>query len=141
MHCEQRWNHAVAATLDNTASTSDTNAAIAVGGTLFETLTVAAGASQNISVAPISNGTTVIVSMTDASGNNNNLLTATDTANCPSIIDSWDCANNSGLIQTREDTAAGIVNAGVLNPANGTINTIWTLSNKAAGLEITNSTV
>ena len=58
--------HAVAATLDNTASTSDSNAAIIVSGTLFETLTVAAGTSQNISVAPISNGTIVTVSMTDA---------------------------------------------------------------------------
>ena len=38
--------YAVAATLDNTASTSDTNAAIAVSGTLFETLTVAAGQAK-----------------------------------------------------------------------------------------------
>ena len=40
---------------------------------------------------------------------------------------------NSGLIQTREDLNAGVVTTGVLNPANGTINTIWTFPNTTAG--------
>ena len=124
--------NAVAATLDNTASTTDANTFINVNGTLFETFTVAAGATQNVSIAPVINGDSLNIQMSDSSGNGNP-FSSTVTADCPSSIDSWDCAVNSGLVQTREDTAAGIVTTGVLNPTDGTISPIWILSNTAAG--------